>query len=386
MGMAVRFVKAFYITTVQTKEQASPRRLVSRCHARGFQGCTDLGPDVRNPVPCGWRHHRTSRRRRFSWRPDARTCRRGSASMVTLPAASAVVGFEGDPCGADDGRVPTLLRVGGRAVGRAWIMPVGLVAAVIVIGVVLALLGTAPWDGFGQALLSGGIIGAVFVIVEHRLGAASERTARRDALVRQLVTTTDLPGIDLAGQDLRELYLPGRKLTHARFDGADLSGAQLYFADLELASLVEVSARAADLGGSNLRLASVRNADLSGAKVDDCNLTSADLHGVNLTGASLEGSVLIDSDLTAARLVDCDLRGAQLTGADLRSSQLSGALLEGVTYDETTRWPEGFEPSPPSPPGPVWDPETNLQAWLTNRRPRTRSQGRPAAEDGEAGR
>jgi hypothetical protein len=50
---------------------------------------------------------------------------------------------------------------------------VGLVAAVIVIGVLLALLGAAPWDGFGHALLGGGIIGAVFVIVEHRLGAAS---------------------------------------------------------------------------------------------------------------------------------------------------------------------------------------------------------------------
>jgi hypothetical protein len=60
------------------------------------------------------------------------------------------------------------------------------------------------------------------------------------------------------------------------------------------------------------------------------------------------------------------------------------ALLEGVTYGETTRWPEGFEPPPPSPPGPVWDPETNLQAWLTNRRQRTHSQEQPAAGDDHA--
>jgi uncharacterized protein YjbI with pentapeptide repeats len=95
----------------------------------------------------------------------------------------------------------------------------------------------------------------------------------------------------------------------------------------------------------------------------------------------LEGSVLIGCDLTTARLVDCDLRGAQLIGADLRSAQLTGALLEGVTCDETSRWPGGFQPPPPSPPGPVWDPETNLQAWLTNRRQRPHSRGRPARDD-----
>jgi len=38
-------------------------------------------------------------------------------------------------------------------------------------------------------------------------------------------------------------------------------------------------------------------------------------------------------------LIGADLRGADLSGADLDS-----AILENTTYDEETRWPEGFDP------------------------------------------
>ena len=33
-----------------------------------------------------------------------------------------------------------------------------------------------------------------------------------------------------------------------------------------------------------------------------------------------------------------------LAGADLRGAQLEGGVLDGVRYDDTTRWPEGFIP------------------------------------------
>ena len=88
-------------------------------------------------------------------------------------------------------------------------------------------------------------------------------------------------------------------------------------------------------------------------------LTDADLSNSNLSGALLAGADLIGADLT-----NSDLRGASLRGARLEWSNLSGSQLEagsgdsaeqgisdsqldadlvGVSYNQETQWPEGFE-------------------------------------------
>ena len=70
----------------------------------------------------------------------------------------------------------------------------------------------------------------------------------------------------------------------------------------------------------------------------------ADLHGAVLPGAPLE-----DANLHHANLKGANLRGAHLAGADLGWANLEGADLQGADlrdarYDDSTRWPSGFDP------------------------------------------
>jgi hypothetical protein len=76
---------------------------------------------------------------------------------------------------------------------------------------------------------------------------------------------------------------------------------------------------------ADLRGVSFKHANLAGQDMSMANLRGAQLNAANLRGASLNGA---------------DLRGADLTGADLAGADVSSAL-----YDDTTRWPSGFDPS-----------------------------------------
>jgi uncharacterized protein YjbI with pentapeptide repeats len=56
--------------------------------------------------------------------------------------------------------------------------------------------------------------------------------------------------------------------------------------------------------------------------------------------ADLRDAQLFSADLTGARLEKANLTGAILDGADLTGSHLLHA-----TFDESTRWPDGFNPN-----------------------------------------
>ena len=75
----------------------------------------------------------------------------------------------------------------------------------------------------------------------------------------------------------------------------------------------------ADLAGADLRLANLKGANMSRANLRWANLRWADLYGAALYGANLEA--------------------ANLTGTILK-----GAILKGAAYNESTTWPEGFDP------------------------------------------
>ena len=63
------------------------------------------------------------------------------------------------------------------------------------------------------------------------------------------------------------------------------------------------------------------------------NLTYGARQKVSFKGADLSGA-----DLTMAKLADADLRGADLTG-----SLLNNIAMEYATFDEKTKWPDGFQ-------------------------------------------
>jgi uncharacterized protein YjbI with pentapeptide repeats len=153
---------------------------------------------------------------------------------------------------------------------------------------------------------------------------------------------------------LRRACLQGATLNYAQFQGAalaeaDLRGASLYAADLRGANLSGAHLGGTDLNYANLERAVLVQAVLCGASLWSANLSAADLSRTNLTAATLARA-----NLTGARLQDACLRGADLRGANLERADLAGErqdvttspgrFLAGAIYDQTTRWPEGFEP------------------------------------------
>lgn len=119
-----------------------------------------------------------------------------------------------------------------------------------------------------------------------------------------------------------------------------------------------VCALAAGLTGHNLGRSRQRlNLDatrapfavLSHAHLPNASLTRADFHEASLDGADLENSDLSGANLQLANLVGARLRGARLCGTDLRATTLLGADLgqadlRGAIYDESTSWPDRFDP------------------------------------------
>jgi len=130
-------------------------------------------------------------------------------------------------------------------------------------------------------------------------------------------------GMDLQGQSLSGLEISGADFIHANLAGADMIDT--------------------DLTGANLTGADLPNAVLVGADLDNANLDDAVLSGANLYKADLSGAEILTPYLGGA-----DLSFANLTGADLSGASLFNTRLSHVCYDNTTDWPDGFEPPSPS--------------------------------------
>jgi uncharacterized protein YjbI with pentapeptide repeats len=163
--------------------------------------------------------------------------------------------------------------------------------------------------------------------------------------------------INLSGQNLAFLRLPRSNFARGNFDGgrlvgvvltpdSDLAGASLHEAlvvdgDLRGVSLVNADLTNADLFGVNLC-----NAKLYGAKLQGANLSNATLTGVDF--ASLEGTWVPQAgapDVGSSVQGQVNLSSADLAGADLTgATNLGEAKLYNIYYDETTKWPEGFQP------------------------------------------
>lgn len=196
----------------------------------------------------------------------------------------------------------------------------------------------------GLAVVSGAIIGGVFVTVESLLTAAANERSSHESLVTLLTTTIDLNGIDLAGRSLRSIYLPGRALVAAQLEELDVAGGKLYYSDLRYARLARADLRGTDLSGSTLAGADLAGARPQDAIMIDADLTGANLNGADLTGAVLENAVLTRADLRRTELRRGTIRACHLMGTNFESAHLEEALLEGNQYDAETTWPIGFHP------------------------------------------
>lgn len=118
-----------------------------------------------------------------------------------------------------------------------------------------------------------------------------------------LVAETDLPGLNMKGQDLSGAHFVFRNLRGADFSNADLSNTWLQGCDL-------------------------RAANFSGAKME----------GTVLFGADVRGADFNESIIDRANFQQARLEGAELQSATIRDSDMRG------TYDESTRWPNDYDP------------------------------------------
>jgi uncharacterized protein YjbI with pentapeptide repeats len=282
-----------------------------------------------------------------------------------------------------------------RATGGGWPASVGLGALFGAGAFLWAIDRAKSWGGLGQGILLGvGVALALLwvqrdadnhirAVSEQRDDQLREADARRQraddrrALQLTLTLQHDLRNVALAGEDLRGFHLAGKRfsqanLSNARFDdadlvGADLSGvvasgtnfdrARLKSADLRNGIFGPVqSIRTQVIIGQNPVPASFKWADLEGAKLREAQLAEVDLLRADLNTGDLRGAILSGANLQFAFLAAADLRRADLSGADLRQAKLGGgatlcdanlaeANLAGAEYDDTTRWPRGFDPA-----------------------------------------
>ncbi|MEO0769931.1 MAG: pentapeptide repeat-containing protein, partial [Cyanobacteria bacterium J06649_4] len=94
----------------------------------------------------------------------------------------------------------------------------------------------------------------------------------------------------------------------------------------------------ANLGRAYLGRAYLSRANLSEANLSRAYLSYADLSQANLSEADLSRAYLRYADLSRADLSEAKLHYANLSGADLRSANLSSADLEGIRFNEKTKW------------------------------------------------
>lgn len=90
-------------------------------------------------------------------------------------------------------------------------------------------------------------------------------------------------------------------------------------------------------------------ADLSHVDMPGVDLSHSDLFQADLSEADLLQADLTGCDLRGARLNRANLLGAILVGADLTGADLTAATLTAATWDDTTRWPRGYQPPAPMP-------------------------------------
>jgi uncharacterized protein YjbI with pentapeptide repeats len=174
---------------------------------------------------------------------------------------------------------------------------------------------------------------------------------KTNILVLSLLQGANLRGADLAGIDLgHPAWTPPDNIaTFVNLGGADLrdtnlTGANLSFVDLGGANLNGANLSSANLKRANLGHTNLSETDLSGANLETANLEYANLRKADLTGARLDTSYLNSAQLDGTILRGVILTQASLEGTDLRNTDLKDVNMYAVYYNDSTKWPSGFDP------------------------------------------
>ncbi|MBR4878419.1 MAG: pentapeptide repeat-containing protein [Clostridia bacterium] len=93
-----------------------------------------------------------------------------------------------------------------------------------------------------------------------------------------------------------------------------------------------------DLSGRDLSGCCFDRCDFRGCNLTNANLTASTFRNAFFCGSILRGTLFIRASLHSADLRGCDMTDADISGADMYSSALQDAKLDGLIYDENTRY------------------------------------------------
>ncbi len=116
-----------------------------------------------------------------------------------------------------------------------------------------------------------------------------------------------------------------------------------------------------DLRKADFRRHKLQGIDISDSDLREADFTDADLYWASVFRANCEGAIFQNADMNGANLVETNFRGADLRGAsisldnlggapnvkgaDFTGALLDGAILTGCEYDDSTIFPEDFDPA-----------------------------------------
>ena len=124
-----------------------------------------------------------------------------------------------------------------------------------------------------------------------------------------------------------------------------------YSVDRHRAKAKKVQLDNADLSNYNFEKANFYRACLQGASLKNTNFEKANLYGVNMRGIKTEDTKFQHANLNQADFIGAkfgrrtDMSGANVCGANFYNTDLSYVNLRNSLYDETTNFPDGFNPS-----------------------------------------
>lgn len=131
------------------------------------------------------------------------------------------------------------------------------------------------------------------------------------------------------------------------------SAVMRFLIETDILASLALSLSDADLRNANLRNANLEGVDLKGIDLRNADLTRAVFRDADLTRAQLENATIFLTDFEHATLIRANLQGVKhgttfpraillgafLNGADLKNAQLQYADLNGVSWDDSTIWP-----------------------------------------------
>jgi uncharacterized protein YjbI with pentapeptide repeats len=159
----------------------------------------------------------------------------------------------------------------------------------------------------------------------------------RDAQIRIDGIQIDFSGADLTGAKFTLTDLRGADLTDAKLDRAEFSKSVYDCATKWPANFSPAMAKLLPFPGPatckhQLQLV------YDGLALNDINFAGLDLRHASFRHS--HPSAMGNS----TRFVGADLSGADLRDADFRNTLLENTRLTNALYNDSTQWPEGFDP------------------------------------------